>query len=249
MVYGGKVYETDGANPIAVHEWTDARLLSPVGHAPSVRLFESTTLEADWSGMAEGRAATAEFNFQYLNPSVVVGPQTELMPSQISDEISAKPCLACVVSADASLLTPEEAHEAILGLLLVNVFYAQDLARIERARSQPTSRSHDVGIAIGPAITTLDELEEVARSSANGAHYDLAIQVQVNESDVARLSTAELPFTLAEAVSYASSSCAVRAGDIIAISMGELELSTALKSGDDVRIISDRLGVLSNRIG
>jgi hypothetical protein len=41
IVHGGKVYETDGTNPVAVHEAGDVRLLSPVGRPPSIRLFSA----------------------------------------------------------------------------------------------------------------------------------------------------------------------------------------------------------------
>jgi len=70
IVYGSKVYETDGSNPIGTYEWSEVRLLAPVGMPPSVRLFDATDEESDWS-LAEENPLPS---FQYLNPRSMIGP-------------------------------------------------------------------------------------------------------------------------------------------------------------------------------
>lgn len=249
MVYSGKVYETDGSEPIAVYEASDARLLAPIGHAPSVRLFDRATSESDWAALSEGRGASAEFSFAYLNSANVVGPQSELMPCLFSEDVQVKPCLVGVVSAPGTMIPSEEADPYLLGLTLGMVFYAADVDRIERVRGQPPSRSHDVGIAIGPVITTPDELDEALIQDMNGKRYKLTVSLQVNEDEVMRMDTDELPFTFAELLAYASESAAVRAGDLLCATLGEPDLPRPLQSGDEVRLINDRLGTLINRVG
>ncbi len=248
MVYGGKVYETEGSQPVAIHEWTDARLHAPVGLVPSVRLFDPITHESDWTGLGEGRQAEADLKFSYLNASTVIGPQSEIMPVSVTTTIACKPCLVGVVSANATLLTPQEAEDAILGLTLGNIFFASDLDRIERSRGQGFSRSHDLGICIGPAITTPDELEDATRDHPNGRIYDFTIHVHVNELEVASYHSVELPFTLSDALSFASESCAIRSGDLICLPLGTVSTTLGLQPGDEVRVVSDRLGTLANRV-
>jgi 2-keto-4-pentenoate hydratase/2-oxohepta-3-ene-1,7-dioic acid hydratase in catechol pathway len=249
MVHSGKIYETDGEQAIAIHDPQDARLLAPVGHPPSVRLFDVSATGGDFSGLAEGRSASFEFPFAYLNSSTIIGPQTETMPCHISEEISFKPCLAVVVGAAATLLTPEESDQAVLGLTLVNVFYAADVDRMERIKGVPPSRSHDLGFAVGPVVTTPDELEPTLLEDPNARRYKISISAQVNDEEVFRFDTSDLPFTPGEAISYASSSCAIRSGDLICLSLGLPELEIPLRSGDTVRLVSDRLGSLINRVG
>jgi len=199
--------------------------------------------------MSEGRHASVDLPFTYLNSSAVVGPQMELMTCHFSEDLSFRPCIAAVVAFPATLLDPQEAEAAILGVTLVNVFFAKDVARMEAMRGLPPGRSHDVGIAVGPAITTPDELEASVLEDPNGRRYDMTILAHVNETEVARFDASSVPFTLAEAVSFASSSAAIRSGDLVCIALGEPELAIPLRTGDEVRVVSDRLGTLVNRIG
>lgn len=249
VVYAGKIYETDGLNPIAMHEASDARLLAPVGLAPSVRLFDTASSEGDWAMLSEGQQAKREFSFAYLNASIIVGPQTELLPFPVGEQISFKPCLAAVVSARGTQIPSEEAEPYILGITLANVFYAADIDRIERVRGQPPSRSHDLGIALGPVVTTPDELEEALIQDLNGRRYRLAVSAHVNDREVFRVDTEGLPFTFAELLGYASESAPVQSGDILCVALGEPEIGHPLESGDDVRLVNDRLGTLVSRIG
>lgn len=205
-------------------------------------------MESDWTGLSEGRQAESDLKFAYLNASTVLGPQSEIMPVSVTTTIACKPCLVGVISANATLLTPQEAEDAILGLTLANIYFASDIDRVERSRGQGTSRSHDLGICLGPAITTPDELEEATRDHPNGRIYDLAVQVQINGEDTLGFTTSDLPFSLAEAVSFASESCAIRSGDLFCISLGSVVTAIGLQPGDEVRVISDRLGTLANRV-
>lgn len=249
VVYSGKIYETDGSNPVAVHEASDSRLLSPVRLAPSFRLFEPWVAGSDWATMSEGQAAIADLSFAYLNSATIVGTHTELAPFHTSDEISFKPCLAAIVSAFGTNVMPEDAELHILGVTLANVFFAKDQNRIERMRGYPPSRSHDVGIALGPVITTPDELEETTIQDLGGRRYKLIMTASVNEEEVFRFDTNDLPITLTDAICFASTTAGVRSGDVIAINLGEPNLRSPLKSGDEIRVTCDWLGTLASRVG
>lgn len=248
VVYAGKVYETDGTDPVAIYEASETRLLSPIGHPQSVRLFDLAPGEGDWVALSEGRSAAKEMSFTYLNPAMVVGPTTELMPCAFSDEISFKVCLGAVVSEPGLSIASEQADAYILGLTLVTVFFAADVERIEKMRGHPTGRSHDVGIAVGPALTTPDELENALVQDLAGRRYAIPITASVDGDEVGRFNSEDIPITLAEAIGFASESCPIVAGDLIAVSLGEAQLERGLSAGSDIRLASDWLGTLANRI-
>lgn len=248
VVYAGKVYETDGTDPVAIFDVAETRLLSPIGHPPSVRLFESLPGEGDWVALSEGRSAAKDLSFTYLNPACIVGPMTELMPCGISEDLSFKVCIGAVIAEPGLRIPSEQADPYILGFTLVTVFYAADVDRIERMRGNPIGRSHDVGIAVGPAITTPDELENALVQDLAGRRYAIPITASVDGDEVARFNAEELEITFAEAVAFASDSCPVVAGDLIVLSIGAPQLEQPLISGSEVRLTSDWLGTLANRI-
>lgn len=248
VVYAGKVYETDGTDPIAIFDAAETRLLSPVGHPPSIRFFEALPGEGDWVALSEGRSAAKELSFAYLNPACVIGPMTELMPSSVSDEVSFKVCIGAVVSEPGLRIPSEQADAYILGLTLVTVFYAADLERIEKMRGHPIGRSHDIGIAVGPAITTPDELENALVQDLAGRRYSIPVTASVDGDEVARFDAEDAAITLAEAVGFASESCPIVAGDLIVVSLGSPVMDKPLIAGSEVRITSDWLGSLANRI-
>lgn len=248
VVYAGKVYETDGTDPVAIFEVGETRLLSPIGHPPSIRFFESLPGEGDWVALSEGRSAAKELSFTYLNPATAIGPSTELMPCAISEEISFKVCIGAIVSEPGLRIPSEQADAYILGLTLVTVFYAADLDRIERMRGHPIARSHDVGIAVGPAITTPDELDNSLVQDLAGRRYAIPVAASVDGDEVARFNMEALPFTMAEALAFASESCPVVAGDLIVAALGTTDLERPLVPGSEVRVTSDWLGTLANRV-
>lgn len=250
IVHGGKVYETDGSQPIAVHEWTDARLLSPVGHPPTVRLFTGARpafmefLQADEGGSQLGP------DYVYLNTGLLLGPQSGVPETLLSTEIAMKPCLGAIVGETAHRLTPESADKLILGYTLAAVLYAADLERNEIAGSMGIVRSHEVGIAVGPALTTLDELEDALIAEEAGAvRYRLDVGVNVNGAEVMRLDTESLPFAFGDLAAHASSTAPLQSGDLLLACLGSTAPSGFITVGSEVRLFSDRLGTLAFRYG
>jgi 2-keto-4-pentenoate hydratase/2-oxohepta-3-ene-1,7-dioic acid hydratase in catechol pathway len=154
-----------------------------------------------------------------------------------------------IVSAFGTNVMPEDAELHILGVTLGCIFFANDLNRIERMRGYPPSRSHDVGIVIGPVITTPDELEETTIQDLGGRRYKLTVTATVNEEEVFRFDTNDLPITLTDAVCFASTTAGVRSGDVIAIDLGAPTLKGPLQSKDEIRVTCDWLGTLASRVG
>lgn len=230
IVYGGKVYETDGAQPIAVYDWSQARLLSPVGNPPSVRLFDLSRAGA-FSG------EELHLPFSYLNPGAGIAP-FGAVPTAFSGKMRVWPCLAFVVATEAYRADVQSAAELPLGLTLGLALQHED----QDGRAGPNGRTMDAGYSFGPVLTTLDELEETIVSDLDGPMYKLTILTRINGQLVAEWITDALPATVAQLASYASQSARLLSGELFLASMGPVEAS--VEHGDEIQVSCDRLGAL-----
>ncbi|MBX3119265.1 MAG: fumarylacetoacetate hydrolase family protein [Fimbriimonadaceae bacterium] len=242
--YGGKVYETDGQEAIAVHESSIVRFLSPIGTPPSVRLFHYIGAGfSEWAGAMSASADTADLGFAYLNAASVVGPNL-IIKHPYPDDIGVVPCLAIVVANPAESVDPDISDGLLLGLMPAMVFYYSSLAESDRMRGLGPARSHDIACVIGPALTTPEELEDCMQETPHGQHYELEFALKVNKEDVAAFTTDKDTWTPADLIAYASRTRPVLQGDILLIALGTAELKQGLASEDEVILVSDRLGAL-----
>jgi 2-keto-4-pentenoate hydratase/2-oxohepta-3-ene-1,7-dioic acid hydratase in catechol pathway len=244
MVYSGKIYETDGANAIAVHEADAIRPLAPIPHAPSLRIFRSDlqpqVLEGDESEQAR---------FFYGNPMCLVGASQLINYPDAVKALGFYPLVAAILVADAYQVDVEDADDLILGVTLLNMLVSKDRESIE-LRSGGIGSSHDIGGAIGPVLTTPDELDDHVVDAATGKRYGLNAVVRVNGVERMRGNLSDLPFTLAEAISSASQTCTLKSGDIIALGAVATSegLPILLDPGDEVQLAVENLGAISLKL-
>jgi len=229
IVYGGKVYETDGANPIGVHEWSDARLLAPVGQPSSVRLYPHPSADC----------------FRYLNPGSIVGPHASVL-SSVGGRLGCLPCLAAVVAGGGSVVPVSEADGLVLGFSVATVFFQVDPAESDLI-ALPAA-AFDVGLGIGPALTTPDELDDAVEDEANGRRYAIDLALSVDGQSIWSGNTNSLPQTIAEIFGVASLSTRLRQGDLFIIGVAENTPTLDLQSGQQVRLVSERLGTLVTKV-
>lgn len=246
IVYGSKVYETDGANAIGVHEWAEVVPFIPTGQPPSYRFFRADALPDAWL-----RDETSRPFHTYLNPASLLAPNRVLpMPLTIS-ELGYEPQLAVVVASAASHTSVEDADALVLGITIANTLVARDIERAEKEHGAGHGRSRDMATAIGPFLTTPEDLDELVVDDSRGRRYKLEAIARVNGDEVAREDLTDLPYTLAELLSYASESCHLAPGDLVSIGpiCQQGNARPRLDAGDEVQITIDRLGTLTTRIG
>jgi 2-keto-4-pentenoate hydratase/2-oxohepta-3-ene-1,7-dioic acid hydratase in catechol pathway len=243
IFYGGKVYETDGAKAVGVHESSDVRLLTPIGQPPSVRFF--------WCYDAPpvaGAGLAAQLDFVYLNPATLLPPVGVVKKPSYAGAMSFDACVAMVVAAPGAGIPPESAEEHLLGFTLATSFADEHLEVAPMGVPRYSARRRDMGTAIGPAITTPDELDEAVIEVDSGRRFRLELSARVNGSEVCTWDLADLPVTLAEVVSLASESCALQSGDLLCVALpmraGGRPLPD-LDRGDEVQLTCDRLGSLT----
>ena len=231
MVHSGRIYETDGAAPVAVHLAEDIRPLSPIPHAPSLRFFRTDRQIFDGEGPT----------YAYGNPSSVIGPSQEVTIPDHVGIVGADAFIAVAAVSDAFGVAAEDADDHVLGVTLMIVLSARDLER-----TGDFARAYDIASALGPVITTPEELDDFLIATENGRHYRLNAIMRVNGLDKDRNNVEELPFSGAQAIATASLSSPVRAGDIFAI--GPIVSVDEIGPGDEVQFIVENLGTLSLKI-
>jgi 2-keto-4-pentenoate hydratase/2-oxohepta-3-ene-1,7-dioic acid hydratase in catechol pathway len=125
----------------------------------------------------------------------------------------------------------------------MNDFSARDVQAREMTAGFGPTKGKDFATALGPWITTLDEVDLT----------DLDMVARVNGEEWSRGSTSSLMWSVEELVAFASRGEAIVAGEVIGtgtVGLGcGLELYRKLKPGDVVEIEIASVGVLRNVIG
>lgn len=240
IVYSGKIYETDGANAIAVHEAEQIRPLSPVGLPPNIRVFRCLP------GLIDADETPAYF---YACSTALSGASPIIPKPEFVAELDYEPYVVAVIAADGANIAIEDADDIILGYSLMNVLVARDTERHEKRVGAGPGRSFDIAIPIGPVLTTPDELEDVIESDQLGRKFKLTAVTRVNGVEKRRGDLADLPFTFAQAITTASETSPLKTGDLFA--MGPIAFGDAqenLTPGDEVQLAVERLGTLALRI-
>lgn len=245
MVHGGKIYETDGANPIGTHEADEVRPLAPVGLPATVRFFDPSDLTVE---ALIGEEAPLPL-YSYGNPTSVIGPSMIVPFPTGVDELEYRAYLGVVIAGAGTEVALEAADDLVLGYTLCLALSAPAIAAQERKAGFGPGRSRDIAIAIGPVLTTPDELDEVVVDESRGRRFRLGASLKINGEDAAIGQTEDLPATPAEAIAAASLSATVAPGDLILIGPLVQPLkSAALTKGDEMKLSVERLGALSLRI-
>jgi len=157
--------------------------------------------------------------------------------------------VAAVLVGDAYQIDVVDADDLILGITLLNLLVARDTERGERLVGA-IGGSHDLGGAIGPVLTTPDELEDQVDDAEFGRRHALSAVVRINGVERLRGNLVDLPFTFAQAISAASQTCTLKAGDIIALGpvVESLDEPVILDPGDEVQLAIENLGAISLKL-
>jgi fumarylacetoacetate (FAA) hydrolase len=243
IVHSGKIYETDGSNPIAVHEAADVRPLPPVGLPPSIRIFRFTDAE-----LALGPESMPLYS--YGNPASLVGASQIVPKLDITAEFDYEPFIAVVIAHQGYGIPVEEADGYILGYTILNGLVMRDIERAEARAGSGPGKSRDYAMAMGPVLTTPEELDDFIVDESHGRKHKLSAVSRVNGVERRRGDVEELPYSFAQLISAASETSTLKAGDIIAA--GPLvrpeEPFRGLESGDELQIAVENLGTLSTKI-
>ncbi len=151
--------------------------------------------------------------------------------------------LGLVIGSAGSDLHPDNAAAHLLGVTVLNDFTARDVQSREMPSGFGPAKGKDFATALGPWVTTLDELDL----------DNLTMLARVNGEEWSRGSTSTLTWSIGEILAYASRSGQLVPGEVIGsgtVGLGcGLELYKSLQPGDVIELEIEGIGVLRNTIG
>lgn len=217
----------------------DVRLLAPVSRPPRFLGigFNYRGHEADAGATPPGFPLF--FNKQ---TTCLTGPGDPIMSPPTSDQVDYEGELVLVIGRRCRNVTADRASEVVAGVTVGNDVSARDWQR--RSPTVTLGKSFDRTAPLGPWITTLDEIADVA---------DLRIRTWVNDELVQDGCTADMITTCWEQVALLSSVFTLLPGDLISTGTppGAAQQQPDprwLRIGDRVRVRIDGLGEIDNTV-
>ena len=177
------------------------------------------------------------------NPLTLIGHQEEAPWPDYSSRMDYELELGFVIGRPGKDLTPEQAKAHLFGVTIFNDFSARDIQALEMQGLLGPAKGKDFATALGPWITTADELDV----------HNLTMVARVNGEEWSRGSSSTIMWRVEEIIAYISKAEGVIAGELIGSgTVGRgcgAELGKLLKPGDVVELEVEGIGILRNRMG
>jgi 2-keto-4-pentenoate hydratase/2-oxohepta-3-ene-1,7-dioic acid hydratase in catechol pathway/glyoxylase-like metal-dependent hydrolase (beta-lactamase superfamily II) len=143
--------------------------------------------------------------FYFACPSTVLGPYDDapMAPGSAWQDFELE--IAAIIGTGGKDLSVAEAEAAIIGYTIFNDWSARDLQNMESQLGIGQGKGKDSGITLGPYLVTPDELDP----------YRLAVTALVNDSEIGSGTTADMDWSFAEVISYASRGVTLNPGEVI----------------------------------
>lgn len=194
--------------------------------------------------------------FYFTNPHAAIGSGQDVPVPPGSEVFDFELEVAVVIGRDGYNLSVEEAWDHIGGYTIFNDWSARDLQQREMRVGLGPAKGKDTATTIGPVIVTPDELA----ASRDGDRLSLDMEVSINGHRIGGDSLANMAWSFAELISYASRGTWVRRGDILGSGTsgggclaefwgwsGE-QMPPPLAVCDEVSMTVEGIGTVSNRI-
>lgn len=224
----------------------DVRFLAPVD-PPVYRDFTSFAdhLANTWRRVGrEPPSVTREMPVYYKGSvATLVGDGATVPWPHYSDWLDYELEIGLVMGGAGSNLFPNESLTHVFGVTIINDFSARDIQLREMTSRLGPAKGKDFATAVGPWVTTLDELDL----------GNLTMIARVNSDEWSRGNSGHAMWSCAELVAWASAGETLLPGDLLGLgSIGGgsgLELDRRLSPGDMVELDVRGIGTLHNRIG
>jgi 2-keto-4-pentenoate hydratase/2-oxohepta-3-ene-1,7-dioic acid hydratase in catechol pathway len=224
----------------------DLTLLSPID-PPLMRDYSAFIQHAQNMAARQGQPVFKEF-FQrppYFksNPLTIIGHEQEVLWPNYTEHMDYELELGLIIGRSGRNLRPQEALAHLFGITILNDFSARDVQGPEMSSGFGPSKSKDFATALGPWITTRDELDL----------EHLTMTARINGEEWSRGTSAALTWKIEELIAYASKGETLWPGEVLGtgtVGTGSgAEHGKKLHPGDIVELEVQGVGVLRNRIG
>ena len=247
------------------------QLLSPIPFPSSCRDAYAFRQHVAAARRNRGLEMIPEFDqypvFYFTNHHSVQGAgEIKCMPDHF-EKLDFELEAAIVISKSGHNIRAEEADQYIAGLMIMNDMSARKLQMEEMLLNLGPAKGKDFATAVGPALVTLDELQQhevPCKEGHIGKSWNLRMQCRVNGEIVSDGNLSDMDWTFAEIIERSSYGVDLYAGDIIGSgTVGTgcfLELNGTgklndpdyqerwLKEGDEIEMEVEGLGILKNTI-
>jgi 2-keto-4-pentenoate hydratase/2-oxohepta-3-ene-1,7-dioic acid hydratase in catechol pathway len=177
------------------------------------------------------------------NPLTLIGHEQEVSWPDYCRRMDYELELGFVIGRPGKDLTPEQAKAHLFGVTIFNDFSARDIQAIEMKGLLGPAKGKDFATALGPWITTADELDV----------HNLTMVARVNGEEWSRGSSSTIMWRVEEIIAYISKAEGLVAGELIGSgTVGGgcgVELGKLLKAGDIVELEVEGIGILRNTMG
>ena len=191
-------------------------LMAPIPRPPSIRdsLCFLDHMRNCQAAMGGGRVLKDTWYripaFYFACPSTVLGPYDDapMAPGSVWQDFELE--IAAVIGTAGKDLSVADAEQAIVGYMIFNDWSARDLQQLEGQLAIGQAKGKDSGVTLGPYLVTPDELEPYRRDGK----LNLDVTALVNDEVIGSGSTAQMDWSFAEVISYASRGVMLNPGDV-----------------------------------
>jgi 2-keto-4-pentenoate hydratase/2-oxohepta-3-ene-1,7-dioic acid hydratase in catechol pathway len=175
-------------------------------------------------------------------PNALIGPGEPIVLPHVSDQVDYEAELGVVIGERVRDVSDANALEAVRGYICLNEVSARDLQFSDGQWTR--GKSPDTFCPVGPQLVPAAEVKDPQA---------LGIRCFLNGEVMQDSTTANMIFTVAEIIAYASVTMTLEPGDLIATGtpagVGVFrDPPVFLKDGDEVTIEIDGLGALTNPV-
>lgn len=177
------------------------------------------------------------------DPLSFLGPGDEVPWPGYTQRLDYELELGIVIGRSGTGLRPENALDHVLGLTILNDVSARDIQAREMTGGLGPSKGKHFACVTGPVITTLDDIPPDG----------LRMATRVNGETWCDTSSAEMVWSVAEIVAWASQGEVLRPGALLGSGTcnggSTVEIDRKLSPGDEIELEIEKLGVLRNTLG
>jgi 2-keto-4-pentenoate hydratase/2-oxohepta-3-ene-1,7-dioic acid hydratase in catechol pathway len=177
------------------------------------------------------------------DPLSFIGPGDTIPWPSYTERLDYELELGIVIGRAGTNLRPEEALDHVLGLTIFNDVSARDIQSREMTGGLGPSKGKHFACVTGPLITSLDELPEAG----------LSMTARVNGEVWCKTTSAEMVWSVAEIVAWASQGEMLRPGALLGSGTcnggSTIEIDRRLQPGDEIELEIEHLGVMRNTLG
>jgi 2-keto-4-pentenoate hydratase/2-oxohepta-3-ene-1,7-dioic acid hydratase in catechol pathway len=204
-------------DPAEVRQLGDVRLLAPLPRPPSIRdgLCFLDHLRGCYRAMGRSPQLPPVWletpAFYFANPAAVLGPHDDVPISPGSTMFDLELEVGAVIGRGGRDLHPDTAEQHIVGYTLYNDWTARDHQQRDMAQGIGMGKGKDSAITLGPALVTVDELEQFRRDG----RLTFELTASVNDREIAKGSLADMDWTYGELLAFVSRGTELLPGDVI----------------------------------